>query len=76
MSSELKLTVKSDGQTLSNQSKRMLFFLNACFTFNYMTLKSIHGQACDGCINHDIVVGLCSKLLMRSSYYIHRAYVK
>ena len=24
-----------------------------------------------GCINHDIVVGLCSELLMRLSYYIH-----
>ena len=29
-----------------------------------------------GCINHDIVVGLCSDLLIRSSYYIHLRYVK
>ena len=29
-----------------------------------------------GCINHDIVVGLCSELLMRLSYYINLGYGK
>ena len=28
------------------------------------------------CINHDIVVGLCSELLMRLSYYIHLGFDK
>ena len=38
-------------------------------------LQSILRSTCHGCNNHDIVIGLCSKLLMRFSYYIHRIYV-
>ena len=38
-------------------------------------LSILRSDMCHGCINHDIVVGPCSKLLMRLSYYIHRIYV-
>ena len=31
-------------------------------------------QTCHGCINHDIVVDLSSKLLMRLSYYIQQGF--
>ena len=46
-------------------------------------LKSDHQTFCNmfkvklpvsGCINQDIVVGCCSYLLMRLSYYIHQGY--
>ena len=36
-------------------------------------IKSVHGQTCHGCINHGTVIGLCSDLLTRLSFYIHRA---
>ena len=34
-----------------------------------LSILSILGQICHGCINHDIVFGPCSELLMRLSYY-------
>ena len=44
--------------------------LNTCFTFDHQTfLQSVPGQTCHGCVNHDIVIGLCSKLLMWLSYH-------
>ena len=39
-------------------------------------LQSILGQTCQGCMNHDMLVDLCSELIMRLSYYIRRAYGK
>ena len=39
-------------------------------------LQSIQGEACHGCLNHDIVVGLYSKLLKRLSFYTYQAYGK
>ena len=35
-------------------------------------LQSIPDQTHHGCINHDIVVGLCYELLISLSHYIHR----
>ena len=34
-------------------------------------VQPIQGQTSHECINHNIVVGLCSELFMRLSYYIH-----
>ena len=39
-------------------------------------LQPIQGQTCHGCINYDKVVGLCSELLIRLSYYIHLGFCK
>ena len=34
-------------------------------------MQSIQDQTCHRCINHDILVSLCSKMLMKLSYFIH-----
>ena len=60
----------------SNYIDGNFFCPKACFTSDHQTLPSILGQTCHECINHDTVVGLCSELLMRLSYYIHRSYGK
>ena len=39
-------------------------------------LQSFQGQTCHGCITNDIVVSLCSELIKRLFYYIHRAHGK
>ena len=48
---------------------------SVCFTPDHQTFCSLFKvrQHVIGCINYDIVVGLCSELLMRISYYIHLA---
>ena len=54
-------------------------YLNSCL----IVFMSDHQTFCNlfnnrrhdiGCINHDIVVGLCSELLMRLSYVIHQGF--
>ena len=54
----------------SSFSNTYLFYVRPSF------FQSIQGQIRYMCINHDIVVGLCYKLLMRLSYQIHHAYRK
>ena len=39
-----------------------------------VSLRSDNMQHVIACINHDIVVSLCSELLMRLTYYMHLAY--
>ena len=48
------------------------------FTSDHQTFYSLFKvrQYAMGCINHDIVIGLCSELLMRLSYYNHPGYGK
>ena len=48
---------------------------NVCFTSDYQTFCSLF-KTCHGCLNHDIVVGLCYDLVMRLSYYIHLGFGK
>ena len=55
---------------------KFIFCFIACFTSYHQTLQSIQGQACLRCINHDKVVGLCSEVLMRLSYFIHIGFDK
>ena len=48
---------------------KSFFGLKACLTSDHQTfVRSIQG--CHRCINHDIIVGLCSEVIMRLSYYI------
>ena len=55
----------------------LVFSLNACFHVQPSDfMKSIQGQTCHGCINHDVVVGLCSELLMWLYFYIHLGFSK
>ena len=55
----------------------VLFCLHAYFTSDHLTfVQSIQGLTCHGCINHDIVVRLCSKLFLRFSYCIHLGFGK
>ena len=73
-------TVSSLGVQLKHDQyflQCFLFSLNACFTSDHQTfVQSIKRQTCHGCINHDIVIGLCSELLMRLIYYIHLGFGK
>ena len=49
-----------------------LICLCSCFTSDHHTfVQSIQCQTCHKFINHDILVGLCSDLLMRLSCYTH-----
>ena len=50
------------------------FFIIVLTSYYQTFLQSLLRLLSHGCINHDIVVGLCSKLLMRLSYCIHRIY--
>ena len=45
------------------------------FTSDHQTFYSLfYGRTCQGCINHDIAVGLSSELLLRLACCIHRIY--
>ena len=48
------------------------------FAFDYQTFNSVFKKdsMSFGCFNHDIVVGLCSEIFMRFSYYIYPGYDK
>ena len=48
--------------------------LVSCPTIRF--LQPIQRQTFHGCINHDLIVGLCSELLMSLSYYIHLGFGK
>ena len=56
-----------------------IMFRNSLIVFLRLTIRLqqfIQFQTCHGCINHDIVKGLCSKLLIRLSYYIHPSRIR
>ena len=64
---------------LQNYKLRLCnFILFDCFTSDHQPFWSLFKvkQHVIGCINHDLVVGLCSKLFMRLSHYIHLGYGK
>ena len=51
--------------------------LNACFMSDHQTFRSLFKvRHVIWCINHDIILGLCSELFMRLSYYIRLEYGK
>ena len=56
----------------------LLFVCLIVFTSDYHTFCSRFKvkRHVIGCTNHDIVVGLCSDIFMRLSYYIHLGYGK
>ena len=58
--SDLKYSANTDGLTLNTKSKQNKILYELAWRFNEVI----------GCIYHDIVVGLCSQLFMRLSYYI------
>ena len=45
------------------------------FNVNYSLQLKVRWHVM-GCINHDIVIYICSQLLMRLSYYFHPGYGK
>ena len=53
-------------------------FYGIIFTSDHQTFCGLFESqtACHQCINHDIVIGLCSELVMRLFYYIHPGYGK
>ena len=60
----------------SNQTFNYHGIIIICFTSDHHTLCSLIKvrRHVIGWISHDIVVGLCFKLLMRLSYFIHLPY--
>ena len=68
--------VSINGRSVSNVWRQYcLRSVNSRLTIN--TFGSLNqGQTCLRRLNHDIAVGLCSKLLKRLAYYIHWGYVR
>ena len=53
-------------QSMECEQVRRMYCSNVCFYVRHLNffLPSIQGQTCHGCIDHDILGGLCSELLL------------
>ena len=74
---KIRFFYKIDVPCLISPNNCLFVCLNSCFTNDHQIfVQSIQCLTGHGCMNHDIVIGLCSELLMMLSYHIHLGFGK